>query len=724
MTGSGAGTVPLPAAGTSADEQAELFDPLIDSTGRQVAGLLEVLRALRRQQRAYRTGSAGERRAAAHVQQVLVDLGATDWHLLSDRRWPGARTANIDLVLVGPPGVVLLDAKAWAGPRIEAGALWRGNVNADESVDKALAMAEAVAGSLADVGLAPAAVHPVLLLVDSSLAAVTLRGVLVVGERQLHRALVRLGPRLDSADVALVLRAVEERCPPAGGATNAGSPRIPSGPRRRSPRAACRPAVPSEHTAPALLDIEAIWAAAEEVAAREPIEAWMTWLHPSQAALATRRYSGPARVRGPAGTGKTVVALHRARQLAQRPGARVLVTSYVRTLPAVQRSLFTRLAPDLLGRVEFLGLHSWALRLLRGRGITPPLAERGGARIFDAAWAQLGRTTAGTGLVDSRDYWWDEIQHVIKGRGLTRIEEYLALNRVGRRTPLPREARRGVWDLYEAYERRLRDSHLRDFCDVLLLALREVQRDPVTPPYSAVIVDEVQDITCVGLRLLHALVGDAADGLLLVGDGQQSVYPGGFTLAEAGISVSGRATVLDRNYRNAAAILDRALEVVRDDVFDDLEAAALPGTRQVRAARPGGQVLQVRASDVASQRAALVEALTWAAQAGVSLGEMAVLVADNRQAQAWAAVLAGAGVPAVLIRDYDGAPCTAVKVGTYQRSKGLEFACVFLPDHDRGTGLRPVGPGATAGEEAELTRRALFVAMTRARDRLWLGSRP
>lgn len=722
MTGSGA--VPLPAAGASAQEQAELFDPLIDSTGRQVAGLLDVLRALRRQQRAYRRGSAGERRAAAHVQQVLVDLGATDWHLLCDRRWPDARTANIDLVLVGPPGVVLLDAKAWARPRVEGGTLWRGDVDADESVDKALAMAEAVAGSLADVGLAPAAVHPVLLLVDSSLAAVTLRGVLVVGERQLHRALVRLGPRLDSAEVAMVLDAVDERCPPAGGGTEAGSRRIPSAPGRRSARATSRPAVPAEHTAPALLDIEAIWAAAEEVAAREPIEAWMTWLHPAQAALATRRYSGPARVRGPAGTGKTVVALHRARQLAQRPGARVLMTSYVRTLPAVQRSLFTRLAPDLLGRVEFLGLHSWALRLLRDRGSTPRLAERGGARIFDAAWADFARTSSGSGLGGSRDYWWDEIQYVVKGRGLTRVEEYLALNRVGRRTALSREARRGVWDLYEAYEQRLRDSHLRDFSDVLLLALREVRREPVTPPYSAVVVDEVQDITCVGLRLLHALVGDAADGLLLVGDGQQSVYPGGFTLAEAGISVSGRGTVLDRNYRNAAAILDRALEVVQDDVFDDLEAAALPGTRQVRAARPGGQILHVRASDMASQQAALVEALTWAAQTGVALGEMAVLVADNRQAQAWAGVLADAGVPAILIRDYDGAPCPAVKVGTYQRSKGLEFACVFLPDHDRGTGLRGVGPGATAGEEAELTRRALFVAMTRARDRLWLGSRP
>ncbi len=166
----------------------------------------------------------------------------------------------------------------------------------------------------------------------------------------------------------------------------------------------------------------------------------MTWLHPAQAQLVTRQYSGPARVRGAAGTGKTVVALHRARHLARRPDARVLVTSYVRTLPDVHRSLFGRLAPHLTKRVEFRSLHSWAAGLLRARGAEIRIADRGGRGLLrDQAWADVGARGPLSTLALPPDYWWDEVQYVIKGRGSQApSREYLALTRVGRRTPFAR----------------------------------------------------------------------------------------------------------------------------------------------------------------------------------------------------------------------------------------------------------------------------------------------
>ena|SRR5438552_1594539 len=119
------------------------------------------------------------------------------------------------------------------------------------------------------------------------------------------------------------------------------------------------------------------------------------------------------------------------------------------------------------------------------------------------------------------------------------------------------------------------------------MAIESVRDTPLRPPYTAIVVDEVQDLTCVGLMLLNAPVGDAPDGLFLVGDGHQSVYPGGFTLAEAGVSLHGRGAVLERNYRNAREVLTAALAIVSSDVFDDLESDPLPGSRQVEIDRAG-----------------------------------------------------------------------------------------------------------------------------------------
>ena len=126
---------------------------------------------------------------------------------------------------------------------------------------------------------------------------------------------------------------------------------------------------------------------------REPIESWMTWLHPTQAQLTSRSYSGPARVRGPTGTGKTVVALHRARHLASRPAARILMTSFVGTLPNVHRALFERLAPEHTGSVEFVAImHKWAVRLLRQRNVEFTLRTTTDARqVFAETWRNVSR---------------------------------------------------------------------------------------------------------------------------------------------------------------------------------------------------------------------------------------------------------------------------------------------------------------------------------------------
>lgn len=692
------------AGGVSAAREAQLARLKIESFQRQLA---EEHRRLETFSLASRT----ERRIAA----LLSAMQPWGWHLLADRRWPGTRGANIDLIHVGPGGVLVIDVKAWKEPRVEHDMLWNGDADASDDVEALIRVTALVEESVQQLGLAPLEVTPVLVLAGRTGPELALGRVQLLGERRLVAWANRRGARLSEQQVTVVAGQLAETFPPYEAP-------LPV----RVSTAVPAPVVPRAVTQDdelSLFDVAAIEASLVDAALLAPIEEWMTFLHPEQVRLVRRSFNGPARVRGPAGTGKTVVGLHRAAYLAATRTGPILYTAYVRTLPAVLGSLYARLSPTTVDRVEFTGIFALALRLLHERGVRVRLDGDRARLLFNRAWVSTGRRTCLADVAVHPDYWWDEVSGVIKGRALTEFEEYAGLQRVGRRLPLLPPQRAAVWDLYTAYDGLLRADGVCDFADVLALALAEVSREPLHPAYAAVVVDEVQDLTCVGVRFLHALVGDRSDGLLLIGDGQQAVYPGGFTLAEAGVSIAGRGTRLTTNYRNAAEILDVAAAVVAADSYDDLEGVVELGKREMTVARSGGRTARVDARDERSHDAALLTHLReLASEPGVSFGDCAVLASTRAVARRYARLLAAAGVPVVDLEDYDGTKSHRVKVGTFKRAKGLEFKHVFLPM------LSAAEPSQRAGEadpayveRVELERRELYVGMTRARDGLWLG---
>ena len=334
------------------------------------------------------------------------------------------------------------------------------------------------------------------------------------------------------------------------------------------------------------------------------------------------------------------------------------------------------------------------------------------------AWAQVRRSSPLTDLGLSLEYWKAEIARVIKGRSVASFEQYTTLSRTGRRTPLQPRHREAVWELYQRYQYQIRQRGISDADDVVLAA-RDMLREAPKEDYDSVIVDEVQDLTCVALQMLHALVGDRPDGLLLVGDGQQSIYPGGCSLAEAGISVVGRSSILHRNYRNRARILRYALSLIEDEDFDDLDGVPQRGRRDIQVENDGGEVVIDRSGD----EDALVQHLKRLhAQHGVRYGDMAVLVPRKSGVPRWSAQLRKHGLPFVHLTTYDGVPCEAVKIGTVHRAKGLDFAHISIPDADQLLALRRSGESDNAYQERRsLERRQLHVALTRARDSVWLA---
>jgi hypothetical protein len=463
-----------------------------------------------------------------------------------------------------------------------------------------------------------------------------------------------------------------------------------------------------------------------------PIEDWMIFLHPDQRVTVGRQFEGPARVRGPAGTGKTVVGLHRAAWLAERnrdagEARPVLFTTFIKSLPPVFESLYLRLPGTRAGEVEFVHIDRLAHQVCAAAGDAPATIPADIDAAFDAAYKRT--VYPGTPLADAgfgRQYIRDEVTSVIKGRGISSLDTYLEIVRTGRRAPMGRAHREQVWELMlQWYDEMARRGTL-DFGDVILRA-RDHARTLPAPKYSAAIIDEAQDLTLVGLQLVRALVNgpagtDVPNGLMLLGDGAQRIYPGGFKLRQAGVEVRGRTTVLRVNYRNTSEIIGTALAVAGDSEVDDLGEEFRRGEETAETAREGPQPVLVEATDLNGQIdevAGRVEELT--ASERIGPGDIGILAPTNRMVDRVLSKLEAQGVAVQDLAKYDGRPNDLVKVGTYHRGKGLEFKAVFLPGLSKDVFPRPpyAGQGPAEADEArELAISQLFVAMTRARDLL------
>ena len=467
-----------------------------------------------------------------------------------------------------------------------------------------------------------------------------------------------------------------------------------------------------------------------------PIEEWMIFLHPDQRTLVGRRFAGPARVSGSAGTGKTVVALHRAAALAKRfrnsprPAGSpppVLFTTFIKNLPPVFENLYRRLPTAVEGTVEFINVDRLAARFCREAEARPALNLDAVDAAFDDALAaviRLGTPLHRAGL--TRGYLRDEVTAVLKGRGIDTLNEYQNVERTGRRTRFTAAMREQTWALREAWDERLAERGVEDFPDVVRRA-RDLARDRSEPRYRAAIVDESQDLTLVGLQFIRALVNGAGpegrDALLLVGDHAQKIYPGGFTLVQAGVDIRGRSAVLRVNYRNTRPIIDAAMACAGSEQIDDDEGMGRARADAAHEALRGGpRPVLVRVGDAAAQVAFVVDEVRRLTSAGnVAEGDIGVFAPDRYRAQQALKGLREADLRCQSLNQFDGRPNDAIKVDTFHRAKGLEFKAVFL----LGTAAFP-RPRTAQQTDAEYDEQRamqvsqLFVAMTRARDRLFV----
>jgi hypothetical protein len=683
-------------AGASAQQQAQRLSSL---------ARIHELEAKRVADEAARYAAAA--RAEKALAKSLAVLGTHGYHLLADRQWPGSRNAQLDFVVVGPSGVWIIDSKHWNDFSVAGGSMFRGQDDVTDEVLRLADVANDAEATFAEIGLAPGEVHVLLAMHDHRGHLGEVGPVRVVGATGIHQHLTKQHNRLTTAQVEQLLAVAMKHFAAY------------SGPQREELVAVVsEPVLDEELNELALLTEDEVREALTEAELAEPIEDWMVFLHPEQAKLVRRTFNGPARIRGAAGTGKTVVGLHRAAYLARmHPQGRVLFTTFVKTLPAVMSNLLARMAPEAAERVEFTSVHSLAARIARERGVRLNVQNRQAGELLRRSWGRLApehRTRLAERAGNDRlDYWKEEVEAVIKGRGLTTFEQYADCARPGRLIRLNNDDRRAVWALFTEYSAALREAGIHDFNDQVLLAESALAKKP-HDEYAAVIIDEAQDLSLSMVRMLHRLVGDRPDAFTLIGDGRQNVYPGGYVLSEAGISLAGRGVVLDRNYRNTIEVQEFATALIADSAFIDMEELGAPApetTSMDGPVRHGATPVVATFSSPAEHNTALVEAVR---QQDCAVADVAILCNTTREVENAIRLLSKAGIPAIPLLDYVGEPVDAVKIGTIKRAKGLEFKSVLLP-------WTPAGASSADEERVARDLRERYVAATRARDSLWVG---
>ncbi len=634
----------------------------------------------------------------ARLVRLLEPLEELGFHILSDRLWPGSHTNAVDVIVVGPTGVIIIDAKSRRDIRLADHTILQGSTDLTDRFGDLSNLAERAQVSLAEIGMAPGEIRVVAVRMGKSRLHGNAGGVDLIGEDGVLDYILSRGARLRPGVVDAALGVIQRVFPT----------RMDAAP---DLQATSDPVVTVQHIERALL---------ASILAK-PIEDWMALLAPDQAKLARRSFNGPSRIRGAAGTGKTVVGLHRAAYLARNQSGKVLVTTLVPTLPTVLSSFMQRMAPDVADRIEFVGIHSFANGLLRARGIPVNVSDRAAEYAFDAAWEIVGAHGVLGDIDPNVRYWKEEVLSVIKGRGLTRFDQYAQLARAGRRRPLSVDSRRAVWELYSEYSVNLCEAGIHDYSDLILLAERSLRAEPLDG-YSAVIVDEAQDLSCSMIRMLHAIVGDRPDGLNLIGDGQQTIYAGGYTLAEADVSIAGRGVIMNTNYRNTTEIAEFAASMVLGDEFMDIEGEHSKPDVATTVVRNGKRPRVSRFNSPVGHDRSLVTQVQALIESGVSGGDIAVLAQTEFVAREVRQVLSEASILCMNLTDFDGRATSAVKVGTIKRAKGLEFKQVLVAR--ASAALLETAWSWTddvESERRELDRRELYVAMTRARDGLWVG---
>ena len=401
-----------------------------------------------------------------------------------------------------------------------------------------------------------------------------------------------------------------------------------------------------------------------------PWERWSIFLHPAQRAIVEREYTGPARVSGSAGTGKTIVALHRAVHLARtNPNARVLLTTFSEILANALRDrlrILVRSEPRLAERVEVYAIDALGERLFK--------LNLGALSFASDTQIRPLMQEAAANVEDSRfptSFMLSEWVEVVDAWQLDTWEAYRDVPRLGRRRRLPESQRQVLWSVFENVRSGLKERNLTTRSEMFgQLASRfgETQRSP----FDCVVVDEAQDIGVAQLRFLAALGAERPDGLFFAGDLGQRIFQQPFSWQALGVEIRGRSRTLKINYRTSHQIRKRSDLLLGAEISDiDGNTEQRSGTISVfNGPEPSIAISQ----SIDEESKTVADWLTDSMGKEVQPHEISVFVRSTDQIDRATTAIERAGLRSRVLDDHVQTIGGHVSVSTMHLAKGLEFS--------------------------------------------------
>jgi len=460
-----------------------------------------------------------------------------------------------------------------------------------------------------------------------------------------------------------------------------------------------------------------------ERALEYPWEKWTIFLHPAQRQLVERDYSGPARASGSAGTGKTIVALHRAVYLVRtNPDARVLLTTFSETLANALRTKLRRLIgsePRLGERLEVHAMNAIGQRIYELNVGQLNLASREVLR-------QLLEEAAGKveGHKFSLHFLLTEWEQVVDAWQLETWEAYRDVMRLGRKTRLHEKQRLVLWSIFDLVRSSLKTGNLITSAE-MFTRLASSLVVAKSPPFDLTVVDEAQDVSVAQLRFLAALGGGRPNSLFFAGDLGQRIFQQPFSWKSLGVDIRGRSTTLHINYRTSHQIRMQADRLLAPEVSDvDGNTEERRSTVSVFNGPPP------RITALATPQDEIAFVARWLSKLrneNIGPHEIGVFVRSSAELDRARKAVGQAGLVFKVLDEHVETASGCVSISTMHLAKGLEFRAVvvmacddeIIPLQER---IETVGDDADLEEVYDTERHLLYVACTRARDHLLVTS--
>ncbi len=454
-----------------------------------------------------------------------------------------------------------------------------------------------------------------------------------------------------------------------------------------------------------------------------PWEKWTIFLHPAQRQWVEKVYNGPARVSGSAGTGKTIVALHRAVFLSRNhPDARILLTTFSDLLANSLKTKLRRLIsnePQLGERLEVHSIDAIGRRLYEIQFGTPHIISSDKLqKLLIEASSEVGEHKFSQRFLVTE---WNE---VVDAWQLDTWESYRDVQRLGRKTRLSKKQRQMLWSIFNRVRLALIDKGLLTYPGLFnQLSTQIAERN--YPPFDYSVVDEAQDISVSQLRFLAAMGGQRPNDLFFAGDLGQRIFQTPFSWKSLGVDIRGRSRTLHINYRTSHQIRMQADRLLGPEVADvDGNTEDRRGTVSVfNGPDPCVQVLD----SIEDERNAVSQWLSERQSEGVLPHEMGVFVRSEKELDRAKGAVENASIPFKVLDQNLESTSGYLSVSTMHLAKGLEFRAVvvmacddeIIPLQER---IETVVDDSDLEEVYNTERHLLYVACTRARDYLLVAS--